>query len=288
MGTIASLKWIVFAAAAVAAGGAGLGHVLGPRIGVALAQPATTGIPYTLETVQQFVSKEGSGPEVRQTLAHRADGQRSMTFYYTRPDGKIYPTRKIMNPRTGELTLVHYDVETKVTEYLPGTHIERYGKMRPDPRTECVTLNNGVGYSAPMTIVGRSKIEGVDVVELAYEDATSRSHEWRAPSLNCDLLKEDRELLDEKKQVTGRVTRWVTSLTLREPAAELFEIPNFPERSPLGATIEYARRFKGGQIQPHVEQVTATREKRYWSLQPTPKDPKERPAAAVIPGLRPQ
>lgn len=227
-------KSVLLALPIVAVSGAGLGYILGPRIGVALTQPAPTGIAYVLETEQRFVSDAGvPGPVMRRAIAHRADGQRSMTFYYLRPDGKTYATRRILDPHTGKLTQVHYDIETKVTEYLPETHAERYGKVLAAPDAECLAPLAG-SYSSPR-IVGRSQIEGVPVLEIAYEDVTGQSVEWRAPSLNCDILKEDRRVVNQREEATGRVTRVTTKLVIGEPAAEFFEIPEFQERSPLGS-----------------------------------------------------
>jgi len=127
----------------------------------------------------------------------------------------------MLNPHTGRLTIVFYDTASTTTEYLPETHAERYNKMLPDPMVECVTPLEG-RYFAPRKITGRTKILGVDVVELTFDEGIARGREWRAPSLNCDVLQEDIEMVD---RIPGRLTRTAIRLDLGEPPVELFEIP---------------------------------------------------------------
>lgn len=196
--------------------------VMATGLGRVTMKPGTTGIAYVLETEQRFVGIDGQqGPLFKRTLAHRADGQRSLTMYYPRPDGRTYPERRMLNPHTGGLTIVSYATASTTTEYLPEAHAERYNEMLPDPLVECVTPLEG-RYFTPREIKGRAKILGVDVVELTFDDGIARGRVWRAPSLNCEALREDIEIVD---LIPGRLTRTATMLGLGEPPADLFEIP---------------------------------------------------------------
>ncbi|MBL8294101.1 MAG: hypothetical protein JNN08_19815 [Bryobacterales bacterium] len=83
-------------------------------------------------------------------------------------------------------------------------------------------------------ITGRTKILGVDVVQLTFDDGIARGRVWLAPSLNCEVLQEDIEIVD---RISGRLTRTTTKLDLGEPPTELFEIPReFHARGPVGNT----------------------------------------------------
>lgn len=278
----------VMAMVLVAATGLGFGRMIGPKIGVAMATPATTGIPYVLE-VEDVVTRDGvASAPIKRVFAHRADGQRSLTMFYSRPDGKSYPTRKILNPATGTLTLVHHDTQSKTTEHLPDNHLERYSKLLPDPKVECVSPIVGSYHDGPKRIVGRSRIADVDVVELRWETEQMVSREWRAPSLNCDMLRQEVDMYDDGaakriNKIRLHSVRNVVKIQFGEPPAEFFEMPGeFPERSPIGNILECARRFKDGKVQPYVEQVFARSEQRYWSLQPQSANPNAQPAAAAL------
>lgn len=220
------------------------------------------------------VGTVGSDPQSPPTVdmlgfdATRGDGAYVHGRYMNRPDGKTYLSRRIVFPEDGRKVLVFEDVQSVTTSYLPETSPERYSGFRPDPAKGCLGYRWDTKDSKEWTAKEYTQFMGVAVViveiTIADKDRKTTLTEWRAPSLDCYAL---RSVMEWKDPTTGAVTsrsdRRATSIHLGEPPQELFDIPNYTERSPISAEEEYFRKFKGGVIDKNLYWTHERQEKTY-------------------------
>lgn len=64
---------------------------------------------------------------------------------------------------------------------------------------------------------------------------------WLAPALNCEPVRVDSRMVSPDGTVGGRTVDEVISVTMGEPNANLFAVPEYPEKSPSEVMAEYDR-----------------------------------------------
>jgi hypothetical protein len=87
-----------------------------------------------------------------------------------------------------------------------------------------------------------------------------------APSLDCEVLKSEWDIFDPANgQVAKRTDIVATQVQLGEPLSSLFDVPDWPERSPIQSEEDYFRKYKNGVIDPKLYSAFERREQIYNS-----------------------
>ncbi len=163
------------------------------------------------------------------TLAVRADGSQVEAKVIRSYDGETYTRRTIMDLIEGKKTVIDPITESKTTYVL----------------SDLAVLSKRMPASGCTNFTPDGSLHGYAVVRLStptpVPHGSQRVDAWYAPKLGCVLLKQQFVKTREDGSSVGTVVKEAVQITIGEPPAELFAIPNYQERPP-SAVLEEARR----------------------------------------------
>jgi hypothetical protein len=164
----------------------------------------------------------------------RVDGAVADLKIMRLPDGNDYWHRNIQDPVSAQRIQLDQATESKTSYGLTARDI----RDLKHPPGDC-SVAGGL-----MTATGT--MLGYKVVRETMENPKmgKRFEVWRAPDLNCAELRTDVFALEPPGgKATLQHTRVAVEVRTGEPDPKMFEVPDWPERSPSEAMEIYARKF---------------------------------------------
>jgi hypothetical protein len=165
--------------------------------------------------------------------AVRSDGSAVMSWTSKTPDGRLAAMKNIMDFTAKRRIRVNGTVESVATTVLTDALIA-------DQRRRNVRCLESAGP--------KRKLLGFSVVELSSTIEAIRVESWEAPELACQpLFEEGRRTLPSGSQ--RRASKEAVAVQLGEPSPQLFAVPRWKERDPVGQSEEYQKRY-GRELYP--------------------------------------
>ncbi len=185
-------------------------------------------LTYSVKTTSEGGEKQSSTLYVV-----RSDGSRMEPRVIQARDGKLYEQRTIQDAASGRRVVIEgvtqslttYQLNERETAALRVAHRDCQGNQSKEEERI-------LGYRTTRSLI-----------RLGETPLASSIERWVAPELDCAVLKERFTKRDHAGQIVATQEKWVTEIRLGEPAAELFAIPAWPERTPSQVKAELERKF---------------------------------------------
>jgi hypothetical protein len=170
---------------------------------------------------------------------------------YPAPGGPWFPYREVTDVPGRRRVNIDFATQSLTTYPMSDKYIAHLPARWEEEATACHDPSASRGTYLGHEIVKRTK-------SRRYGSSLLRTEVWNAVSLNCALLRKE-TFLDGRRAFL----REAVSVTLGDPAPELFVVPNgYVERSPSEVEAEIIRRFPT--FPSRAPDVRRIMEENYW------------------------
>lgn len=182
---------------------------------------------------------------MRFTFGMKSDGSYAQTRMVTSPDGRAVEVKFVVDVPLRRRIAVDHITNSITTTYLPAHYADFLG----NPDSSCSTSP----VADPPLLLGY-EVRRVVEKNLRPGGEVHQQERWLAPALGCMALREKRWMAKYGGPLVLVFDKEVTSLTLGEPPAALFEIPaGLVERSPQAVLNEFQRLSESLPVRRRVE-----------------------------------
>lgn len=193
-------------------------------------------VPHTATVVTRYYDDAGSLKATIVSLrARRADGSLAKVKELVRDE--VSGVKLIVDTVAGQRVAVDPVTQSKTTYHMSPKAILEHEDFR---QGACEKSGEEV-----------EEIAGLEARKFRQEISQGNARlgpvwktvveRWLAPALNCEPLRVDSHMVSPDGTLRGRTVDEVISVTLGEPNQSLFEVPEYPEKSPSQVMAEYDR-----------------------------------------------
>lgn len=212
----------------------------------------------TVETVEDFSSQTTTTS--RSFYAIREDGSKVRGGMDAFADGMFYQTKLVKLLPQRKMVLVTDAVQSTTTDYVSEEFARSVGP--PNFGSNCIPdLASEDGWK----VNGSEEIHGLQTVRMEKTGERVHLEAWRAPALNCALLRSITESYDQDGKIISRTTQEAESLELGRPRDKYFSIPEgYTELSHMQRAQAIVQQFEGGLVPACALTPLYRQERAYW------------------------